>query len=127
MLKTNMTSKEKHNQAIIEYNDCSEDVKKLKRKIPYYIGVVLILPFFHPYIPGRRGRPALIERMEYHEAVIFGFVVMTITLSIFYFWKMDNLKKRLRELKLKKHLTENELNTTTEFSTVSEKQAPQRN
>ncbi len=105
-----MTIKEKHEQAIIEYNDCSKEITKLKKKIPFFIGVVLVLPFFHPYIPGRWGRPPLIERMEYHEAVIFGFIVMSITLSIFYSWKMDKLKKKLRELKLTKHLTENKLN-----------------
>lgn len=105
-----MTPKERHQQAVIEYDQCLADISKLKKRIPYYIGVAFILPFLFPFLPGRRGRVPLIDRMEYHEAVIFGFVIMAITLSIAYGFKKENLKKNLRALQVKKHLAEKELN-----------------
>ncbi|MBZ9652832.1 hypothetical protein [Psychroflexus montanilacus] len=99
-----MTPKKRHQRAVIEYDQCLADISKLKKRIPYYIGVALILPFLFPFLPGRRGRVPLIDRMEYHEAVIFGFVIMTITVSIVYGFKLENLKKNLKALQLKKHL-----------------------
>ncbi len=104
-----MTIKNKLEQAKNNFDDCSKEIVKLKKKIPFFIGVVVIFLFFAPYIPGRRGRQPLIEKLEYHEAILFYFVIMAITLSLFYLWKMNKLKKKLRELKLKIHLIEKEL------------------
>ena len=104
-----MTLKNKLVQVKNNFVDCSKEIEKLKKKIPFFIGVVILLSFSAPYIPGRQGRQPLIEKLEYHEAVLFYFIIMAITLSIFYLWKMNKLKKELRELKLKIHLIEEEL------------------
>lgn len=43
-----MTNENNLEQIINKYNDCSKEIEKLKKKVPFFIGIVLILPFFTP-------------------------------------------------------------------------------
>lgn len=68
------------------------------------IGFAILFPF----LPGRRGRRPMIENWEYDNAVIFSTIIFVIIYPIAYTMGENQTEKKLRELKLKKHLIEKE-------------------
>ena len=72
--------------------------------IPLGILIGIAFSFLFPYLPGRRGRSPMIETWEYHNAVLFSAVIFAIVYPIGYAMRKSKLEKKLRELKLKKHL-----------------------
>jgi hypothetical protein len=80
----------------------------MKKRIPWAIlgGIGFALLF--PFLPGRRGRRPMIENWEYHNAVIFSAVIFAIVYPIGFTMGKNQTEKKLRELKLKKHLIEKE-------------------
>lgn len=76
--------------------------KTVIREILILTGVAILFPFLH----GKYGRRPMIENWEYDNALIFIVIVFVITYVLAHSWRKDKLSKRLRELKLKKHLLE---------------------
>ena len=87
----------------------TEEVLEEKRKFSEFkkrliIGGVICIPllFIYPYLPGRRGRPASIETMEYNDAILFTGIIWIIVIPLSYFWKKEKFNKKIRALNLKK-------------------------
>jgi len=80
----------------------------MKKRIPLGILIGVVFALLFPYLPGRRGRRPMIETWEYSNAVIFSAVIFAIVYPIGYVIGKNKLEKKLRELKLKKHLIEKE-------------------
>ncbi|MGY0393280.1 hypothetical protein ACW5R3_12065 [Bizionia sp. KMM 8389] len=94
-----------------EMLDCRKKLDRMKKRIP--LGIILGLGFslLFPYLPGKRGRSPMIETWEYQNAVLFSAAFYAITYPIGYSIGKNKLEKKLRELKLKKHLIEKEIST----------------
>ena len=90
-------------------SDCQNKLDRMKKRIPLGILICIALAFLFPYLPGRRGRRPMIETWDYNNAVIFSAVIFAIIYPIGYTIGKNKLEKKLRELKLKKHLFEKEL------------------
>ncbi|MCR8668055.1 hypothetical protein NO995_10205 [Aestuariibaculum sp. M13] len=80
----------------------------MKKRIPLGILIGIGFSFLFPYLPGKHGRRPLIETWDYHNAVIFGAVIFAVIYPIGYSIGKNKLEKKLRGLKLKKHLIEKE-------------------
>lgn len=86
-----------------------EKTKFSKFKRNLLIGTIICIPllFIYPYMPGRRGRPPLIETMDYTHAIIFIGILWAIVIPLSYFWNKENHRKKIKALKIKKrHLVE---------------------
>lgn len=92
-----------------EMSNCQYKLDRIKKRIPFGILIGVVFAFLFPYLPGRRGRRPMIETWEYSNAVIFSAVIFAIIYPIGYVIGKNKLEKKLRELKLKKHLIEKEL------------------
>jgi len=91
-----------------EILNCRNKLDKMKKRIPLGIIIGIAFSLLFPYLPGKRGRRPMIETWEYHNAVIFSAIIFIIIYPIGYTMGKSKLEKKLRELKLKKHLTEKE-------------------
>ena len=89
--------------------DCRNKLDRMKKRIPLGILIGFIFSFLFPYLPGRRGRRPMIETWDYHNAVIFSAIIFAILYPIGYSMGKNKLEKKLRELKLEKHLIEKEI------------------
>jgi len=61
-----------------------------------------------PYLPGRRGKPPTIERMDYADAVIMCAVILAVGVGISWIWQNHKLNEEFRKLRVwmrKKKLT----------------------
>lgn len=89
-----------------EILNCKNKLGRMKKRIPLAIlgGIGFALLF--PFMPGLRGRRPMIENWEYDNAVIFSAVIFAIVYPIAYTMGKNQTEKKMRELKLKKHLIE---------------------
>jgi len=87
-----------------EMQSCQNKLVRIKKMIPIGILIGIAFSFLFPYLPGRRGRSPMIETWEYHNAVLFSAAIFAIVYPIGYAMRKSKLEKKLRELKLKKHL-----------------------
>jgi len=94
-----------------EMLDCRNKLNQMKKRIPLGILIGIGLSFLFPYLPGRHGERPMIETWGYHNAVIFCAIIITIVYPIGYIIGKNKIEKKLRELKLKKHLIEKESST----------------
>ena len=92
-----------------EMRTCQYKLDRMKKRIPFAILVGIAFVLLVPFVPGRRGRRPSIETWGYTNAVIFASVVFVFMYVISYVMKKSELEKKLRELKLKKHLLEKRL------------------
>lgn len=88
--------------------DCRNKLDRMKKRIPLGILMGIVFSFLFPYLPGRRGRRPMIETWDYHNAVIFSAIIFAIIYPIGYSMGKNKIEKKMRELKLKKHLIEKE-------------------
>ncbi len=81
----------------------------MKKRIPVLILIGTVFAFLFPYLPGRYGRPAMVDTWGYSNAVIFNAVIFAIVYLIGYSMRKNEIEKKLRELKLEKYLIEKDL------------------
>ncbi|QSS96686.1 hypothetical protein [Psychroflexus sp. ALD_RP9] len=89
-----------------EIQRCQNKLVRIKKMIPLGILIGIVFSLLFPYLPGRRGRRPMIETWEYQNAVIFSAIIFIVAYLIGYLFKKDKLEKKIRELKLKRHLIE---------------------
>ncbi len=83
---------------------CGSKLQKMKSRVPLAIVVGIIFSFIFPFMPGHRGKEPLAEQWGYQNAVIFSATVLFIAYPIGYILRKERIEKKLRQLKLKKHL-----------------------
>ncbi len=104
-----------------KYKEQLDHSKKSLKKIcyiniPISIVVGVAYSFYSPYLPGRRGRPPMIERMEYSDAVFqSAFIFFSILLISFYFI-ISRKKNKINELDRK---YKNDIKNIKEYKSVS--------
>lgn len=89
---------------------CQHKLDRMKKLIPLALLVGIIFSFTLPFIP-TRGRKPMTETWVYTNAVIFSAFLYAIIYPASYIIGKQRLKKKLRELKLEKHLLEKELSS----------------
>lgn len=94
-----------------EILDCRDRLERMKKRVPLGILTGIGFSLLYPYLPRRHGGKPMIETWNYHGAVLFSAVIFAIVYSIGYSMGKNKLEKKLRELKLKKHLIERESST----------------
>ncbi|MEP2935742.1 MAG: hypothetical protein ABJM06_14985 [Gilvibacter sp.] len=89
---------------------CQTKLQRMKMQIPWVILSGVAFSFIAPFIPRRRSQITFVEEYGYSFAVILFAIMYGIVYLIFFNAVIDKTKKRLRKLKLKKHLLEKENN-----------------
>lgn len=81
----------------------------MRKNIPWFIVLGIIVSFLLPYFPRRRGRDGFIfENMEYIYAVIISGILVLIV-GLFCLVNLEEkYKKKIKELEINKYLLEQE-------------------
>jgi len=73
--------------------------RKFDLGIKWGLPLLALMCLVMPYLPGRRGRGPLIERMDYADAVIMYTVILVVAVGISLLWQNDKLNKEYRQLR----------------------------
>ncbi|WP_339882541.1 hypothetical protein [Polaribacter vadi] len=101
------------------YKEQLESSKKSLKKI-YFINIPIsiilgiIYSLYSPYLPGRRGRPPMIERMEYSDAILLSAFIFFSILFLSFFFLIS--KKKINDLERKYN---NDKKNIKEYKSVS--------
>jgi len=82
--------------------------RKLDLGLRWSLPIFGLMCLVMPYLPGRRGKPPMIERMDYTDAVIMCAVVFTLAIGISWIWQNHKYNEEFRKLRAymrKKKLT----------------------
>lgn len=91
-------------EAEFEILSVEKKLKNLPKKVIREVLLLTGLAIIFPFLPGRGGRRPMIENWDYQDALIFVVIIFVITYLLFHSWRKNKMNKRMRELKLKKHL-----------------------
>lgn len=95
-------------QVEFEISSCQNKLNNMKKRIPWAILMGVLFALLFPFLPGSRGSRPIIENWEYHHALLFCAIIFVVVYPIAYTIGKTKLEKKLKELKLKKHLIEKE-------------------
>jgi len=104
-----------------KYKDQLEYSKKSLNKI-YYINIPIsiivgiLYSIYSPYLPGRKGRPPMIERMEYSDAVLQSAFIFFSILLISFYLIISRKRNKINELDRK---YKNDIKNIKEYKSVS--------
>ena len=84
--------------------------------IPISIILGIIYSVYSPYLPGRRGRSPMIERMEYSDAILQSAFIFFSILFVSFFFLISKKKKKINDLERKYN---NDKKKIKEYKSVS--------
>ncbi|MFS4494569.1 hypothetical protein [Maribacter sp. 2308TA10-17] len=91
-------------EADFEILSTENKLKNLPNRVIREILLLTGLAIIFPFLPGKFGRRPMIENWDYSDALIFVVIIFVVTYIGILSWRKNRLNKRMRELKLKKHL-----------------------
>ena len=95
-------------EVTFEISETKRKLEELPKRVVKEIIFLTVVAIIFPFLPGRRGRKPMIENWEYSNALVFISILFAIVYLISYFWRKDKLERRMRELKLKEYLMQNQ-------------------
>lgn len=104
-----MNTKEQRIQRITnDILDVEDNFKSYKRWIPLRFLGGIATGFVFPFLPMGRNSNELFKNIEYHYAVLISMVGLVAIIIGVYIDQKNRSEKRIRDLRLKRHLLERE-------------------